>query len=147
MGHRLMGLVDSQVGDIMDAIATALEDLPQIEQSVGRMNLNPTPPCIDVYPGDPFDSMDEAGFKPSGAYFFTVRARVDTADHEAGQDVLIAWMDRRNTSGIAALLHGQDIDGTGSVEVQQTTGFRRYADTADVLLGFECRLRVIPSDN
>ena len=39
---------------------------------------NPTPPSIDIYPGDPFQS--GAGFRDGDTEFWTVRARDTTAD-------------------------------------------------------------------
>lgn len=135
--------------NIMDELALILEDLPQIEQSVGRLNENPTPPCIDIYPGDPFDSQDEAGFQQAdGSYVFTVRGRVNTADHEAGQDTLLGWMDFLSSSSVDALLEDdQSLNGyASSVVVQACSGFRHYIDAngQQAHLGCEWRVKVLP---
>lgn len=134
---------------IMDQLAAKLADLPDLEQVVGRLNLDPTPPCIDIYPGDPFDNLDATGFADrNGAYVFTVRARVSTADHVAGQDVLLSWMDADSDTGVAALLEDdQTLNGyAGSVDVESMSGFRHYVDVAGqhAYLGCEWRVRVLP---
>ena len=52
----------------------------------------PTPPAIDVYPGNPFQT--GAGFGPGhNRVFLTVRARAGMADPAAGQTDLLRLLD------------------------------------------------------
>ncbi len=91
----------SSVAEMMTSLATGIQThlcastnpvIPELQVN-GRQNPNPTPPCIDVYPGtEPFT--ESIGFGPDQrAYNFTVRARVETVDNPAGQDLLLAMMD------------------------------------------------------
>ena len=87
------------IADVMGALATQIETRlgtadPALEHLTanGFLNFNPTPPHVDVYPADPF--VDRLTFgKGNIQYFLTVRARVSTADHEAGQGLLLSMMD------------------------------------------------------
>ena len=56
------------------------------------LNQNPTPPSIDIYPADPFQT--GSGFEDDTEVFFTIRARTTTADQEAGQKALLRMLDR-----------------------------------------------------
>ena len=71
----------------MDALAaqidTTLGAVIKNLQVDGRLVPNPTPPCIDIYPGDPF--IERIAFSGEYAGYFTVRVRVSTADQEAGK--------------------------------------------------------------
>jgi hypothetical protein len=91
------------------------------------MNLNPTPPSIDVYPGDPFVDDAGAGFTDlDGSVYFTVRARVSTADSYAGQELLLAFMDSGGPLSVQAALAADDtLNGLASqVVVEGPTGTR-----------------------
>ena len=67
--------------------------------------LNPTPPpCIDVYPADPFSTAIAYGAVRERDVFFTVRARVVPADIDATFQLLYQLMDpRADTSVLAAI--------------------------------------------
>jgi hypothetical protein len=122
------------------AIATALEPLAdEIEglQIVAGMNVNPTPPSLDVYPGDPFQT--GAGFGAAQSQvFFTVRARVSTADQAAGQARLLRLLDPTDEASVEAAL-----EDVAVVVPEGVSGFREYLqDTATNgrLLGCEWRV-------
>ena len=109
--------------------------------------LNPTPPCIDIYPADPFAERNAYG-PTSWDVVFTVRARVSTADHEGGQLLLLELMDpRSDLSVMAALLTDQTLNGTvNDSEVSVPGGFSLYQDggpTEARWLGCEWRLRMV----
>ncbi len=117
-------------------------------QVIARRSFNPTPPSIDMYPADPFRETTLAGFgNISGGYLFTVRARVTTADYEAGQDVLLDLMDDESAHCVAdILLDDQTLGGTvSSIDVEGPTGFSLYADPSGegALLGVEWHLTVV----
>ena len=96
----------------MDAVATGVRTqlcgtvapvIPELQVD-NRQNPNPSPPSIDVYPGtEPFT--EQIGFgSGQRAYFFTVRARVQTSDNEAGQDLLLAMMDDADPKSVETAL-------------------------------------------
>lgn len=142
------------LGDLLDEIAEILLGIvgPQIQdvevQVTGRRNFNPTPPSIDIYPGDPFkETPDTAGFQETGGdLYLTVRARVSTVDHVGGQDTLLRLMDDEDAIGIAAALEeDQTLNGLAtSVYVQGNTGYLLYVEgDGSPLLGCEWRVRVL----
>ena len=70
------------LADAQAEIAAALQPLTVLVEGLqvyGYMNTNPTPPSLDVFPGDPFQT--GAGFGVGESQlFFTIRGRVSTAD-------------------------------------------------------------------
>lgn len=87
------------ITEIRAAIADQLEDAftgADWDIQVGaKMIGNPTPPTVDVYPGDPTrdDTTLAGGFAGTDAdagdaIWINVRARVSMADTDAGQDIL-----------------------------------------------------------
>jgi hypothetical protein len=140
-----MPVAVSSLVEIVEGLATALEPLtvgtPDL-QVYPYLNINPTPPSIDVYPGDPFGN----GIN-DGLIYFTVRARVSTADAEDGQRLLLELLEPG--SGVeAALTTDQTLGGlvqTLSIVPEGVSGIRQYlADTptGGSLLGCEWRLQV-----
>jgi hypothetical protein len=126
--------------ELWDAIAAALVPLgAEIDglQVLGRgmLNPNPTPPSLDVYPGDPFLTGAGMGVGQSRAYF-TIRARVGTADSEAGQRLLVRLLDPQDPASVEAAV--QDV---AVVVPDGTSGFREYdAGEGNRLLGAEWRV-------
>ena len=110
----------AQLTEIMDALAAQIQNQlcsgtadPLIEnlQVHGRMNPNPSPPAVDVYPADPFQEPFTFG-GGNNIMFFTVRARVSVADQDAGQDLLLSLMDpKEETSMIQAILSDRTLGG------------------------------------
>lgn len=139
----------------MDELAATLEAVvgPAVAETefqvVGRLNPNPTPPSIDIYPGDPFRDTTTAGFQETGGeLLFTVRARVTTIDNTAGQNLLLRLMDDADDISIAGtLMDDQTLNGlASSVYVEGNTGYTRYLDggaDSGGLLGCEWRVRVL----
>lgn len=86
----LRGILDEMTSAVDDALA-GLDVTVQVDRG---MVLNPSPPTIDIYVTDPARDFQSSGFGDvAGAYAITVRARVTTADNDAGQDLLISFMD------------------------------------------------------
>lgn len=103
---RLVDLLD-EMADAVRAVMDASDLAVQVEP---RMIINPTPPTIDMWPANlPRDeelaSFGETAADMAGAKVFTVRARIGTADADAGQDFLLAVMDEEDELSIAAALH------------------------------------------
>lgn len=142
----------SSLLEVVEAMAEALEPvktaIPEL-QVHPYLNPNPTPPSIDIYPGDPFFQTG-SGFDDDAEVFFTVRARTTTADHTAGQQALLRMLDRRAAESVQAALEAdQTLGGTAqSVDVmpEGVSGYREYLEDTNVngrLIGCEWRVRVI----
>jgi hypothetical protein len=89
-------------------------------QVVGRLNPDPTPPSIDIFPpfADQARDQDSAGFGDVvGRVILTVRVRVTTVDHDAGQNLLLRFMDEEDDlSLVHAIMDDQTLNGlAGSV--------------------------------
>ena len=143
----MSGLVE--IMDAMEAkITAAVASAPWPIQVRGRQLLVPTPPSIDMYPGQPTREDTFAAFGDlMGALVFTVRARVISADNEAGQELLLSFMDDEHDLCIAAALEvDQTLNGlVASVDVNALTGFIPYVDvdSAGQLLGCEWQVLVV----
>lgn len=143
------------LGTVMDALASQIENYyggtaPVLTdlQVDGRLVPNPTPPAVDVYPGDPFQESFAYG-KGNVEMFFTVRARVSTADNEGGQDLLLSLMDPNSaTSMLQAILSNRTLGGLVErvATVEGPTAYGLYRDSVGEgnLLGCQWRVRVIP---
>lgn len=127
----------AQLMDAMaDQIRGVLDDVTDIAVQVEpRWVVNPTPPCIDIYPADPSSDQELRAFMDlMGEPLFTVRARVDMADTFAGQDLLLAFMDETDPLSIAAALADGDLDGLAqSVSVRSRSGYVLVREGGDFL--------------
>ena len=88
-----------QINDELCGTANPVIENLQVED---RRHPNPTPPAIDVYPGSPWTEV--IGYGNARQYWFNVRARVGTADNEAGQDLLFAMMDNSTVESVEAAI-------------------------------------------
>lgn len=149
----LAGLIDI-VDEMADQIRAALAQVTDVDVQVEpRMVLNPTPPTIDIYPGDSprdretasFDNTDDEG------YFITVRARVSTADNEAGQNLLLAFIDPTDSLSVGQALYDEPtLNGYATdLDVVSQTGYGLFPDPAGegVLLGCQWTVRVLPANS
>lgn len=144
---------DATALEVMAALATQLEAqlsamVPGIQ--IDRLMIrNPTPPCVDVYPGDPFDEQLTFDNGENGAgheQLFTIRARVQAADNEASQELLLGLMDRGAGSVRAAILADTTLAGTvDEAVVEGPSGYTEYVESGGPgrWLGCEWRLRAI----
>lgn len=139
-------LMDQMADTLLAAVGPAVAEVEV--QVTPRRNFNPTPPSVDIYPGDPFrETGDAAGFSEAhGEMIFTVRARVTTADYIGGQDLLLRFMDEYDPISVAALLEeDQTLNGhASSVFVEGNSGYLQYIEgEGEPLLGCEWRVRVL----
>jgi len=107
------------------AIVAALQPLKdQVDglQVYGWQNNAATPPTLDVYPGDPF--LVGTGFGLEKQAFWSVRARVSTADQET-QALLFRFADTDDPASVEAVLYAIDV-GVGTDGF--VTGFRAEID-------------------
>ena len=64
---------------------------------------NPTPPALDIYPGAPFQTGAGFGVGQSQVWF-TIRARVSTADQESAMRLLLRMMDPNDPASVEAAI-------------------------------------------
>jgi len=121
-----------------DQIRTTIDVTDVAVQVEDRMVLNPTPPCIDIWPGDP--SLDPAlsGFgQIAGGELITIRACISTADDRAGQDLLLAFMDDEDPLSVgAALLADPTLNGWAqTLDLVARSGYVRVPVSTGEYLG------------
>lgn len=124
----LIEIMDEMAAQIRDTLDDVTDIAVQVEP---RMVLSPTVPSIDIYPGDIGRDAESAAFDDlSGGYLFTVRARIDTTDHAAGQDLLLAFMDDTDALCLAqAIMDDTTLNGlAASVDVTGQTGYVVYPE-------------------
>ncbi len=151
-------MTDATLLEIMDALADQIRDTlagtasPVIDELQVSPRLVITPSAsaeIDIYPRDPFQTQT-AFRQTSRELFFTVRARVSTADHVAGQDLLLLMMDTRAPESVEqAIVGDRDLGGkvawVAMAADDPVSGFTVYADAAGDTnwLGCEWRARIV----
>lgn len=141
----LMEIMDEMAEQIRDWVSLVTDVDIQVEP---RLILNPTPPTIDIYPGDLARDSETAAFEDlDGGYLLTMRARVSTADNTAGQDLLLSFMDDQSTLSLpAALLDDPTLNGyASSLDVRNQTGYVIYPDSGGegALLGCQWTVLVL----
>lgn len=109
----LAQILDEMADTIRPIVASVTDVDVQVEP---RIVLSPTPPTIDMFPSDPSNDQELAAFADDiGGELITVRVRVNTADSDAGQDLLLALMDDEDElSVVAALNDDPTLNGTAS---------------------------------
>lgn len=139
---------------MMDALAAQLQSElcgtanPQVIPNLqvdSRMNPNPTPPSIDVYPGTPFTEAFGFG-QGARRYWFTVRARVSTADNVAGQDLLLAMMDDGTAESVEDAIRNVKTYGDARLgDIEGPSEFGSFSDTGtrEDLLGCTWRVALL----
>ena len=141
-------LLDAMANQIRAAVVAVTDVDVQVEP---RMVGAPTPPTVDMYPGDVSRGTDAAAFGLDGEFLFTVRARVATSDSAAQQDLLLAFMDDVNPLSLAvALTDDPTLGGLAtSVDCVDPTGFVSYPSwvAGETLLGFQFTCRVIRAES
>lgn len=143
---------------ILDRIASTLDEAFRDSeddfeiQVTGRMNFNPTQVSVDMYPGDRVRDPETAAFGDvDGGLIFTIRARVSTADFEAGQDILLRMMDDNDPISVGGILFADPtLDGfVLDSTIEGPSGYTRYPDpsNAGAYLGCQWRFTVMPGDS
>lgn len=137
-------LIAQALADAVSAVELPAD--PGLELQIATMRqLDATPPVVDIFEGDP--AQDDAAFGDSRQTFWTVRARVSSADADASQAVLRSLMEPRGATSVREALIGMDTDGIADgFSVQGPTGQRIYANPevnpTGALLGCEWRVVV-----
>jgi hypothetical protein len=144
-------LIVDILDQIVDTLETAFATVDDIDVQVWpRRVLDPTSPCVDMYPGDPTRTAEGAGMGDvAGALVLTLRARVNTADQDHGQELLLAMMDEEDPLSVANALHAdQTLNGTvSSLRVEGPFGHVLYEDPGrnGALLGIDWRVTILRS--
>ena len=140
--------------DLLDAMATAIRTalaaVTDVDVQVEpRMVGAPTPPTIDMYPGDVSRGTEAEAFGLRGEFLFTVRARVATSDDMAQQDLLLAFMDDVNPLSLqAALTDDVTLGGLAdSLDCVDPTGYVLYPFADELLVGFQFTCRVMRANS
>jgi hypothetical protein len=123
--------------EVVDALLPLQQELPELNVYAGYVE-NPTPPCIDVYPGTPFQEGAGMGVA-SKRIFFTVRARVGTGDPSSAQALLLRLLDPADVASVEAAL----LEADAVVAEDGVIGFTQYADdsgAAERMIGSEWRI-------
>jgi hypothetical protein len=139
---------------IVQALADAITDGVAAQDLAGEalqvwpfLILNPTPPCVDIYPADPFSEQQAYGPLKERDAWFTVRARVVPADFDASQQLLLQLMDWRSDTSVAAAILTDPTLGGIVEDVLPTgpTGIIVYTPIQNegYLVGCEWRTRVL----
>ncbi len=138
--------MDEMADQIRSALAAVTDVDVQVEP---RLVLNPTPPTIDIHPGDVGQDLASAAFGDEGGILLTVRARVTTADHDAGQDLLLAFMEEEGDLSVGqALYDDPTLNGNADdLTIQNLTGYVLFPDPGGdgALLGCQWTVLVLPS--
>lgn len=130
----MSGLVD--VLDEMQAVLEMAYSTGDLDVQVERrFVLNPNPPCIDLYPGDPLRDESTATFDDelgNPGYFITVRARIATGAYDETYDWLLETMDEESDLCLPlALLEDQTLNGHAmDIDVRNASGLRAYEDVS-----------------
>ena len=122
------------------ALAPLATQIPGLQIYAGFLQ-NPSPPCIDMYPGEPFQEGAGFGTRDKRTYW-TVRARVQTTDMDAANQTLLRFLDPSDTASVEAALA---VNQLATVDSNQGTvsGFRKYADDNGTdMVGCEWRVGV-----
>ena len=114
-------------------------------QVYGRIVTRPSTPTIDMFLADPPSDPETAAFNDIlGGDLITVRARVDTNDHESNQDVLIDLMDQYSDLSVAAaIMDDPTLGGLANLDIRGNTGMREYLALSGELLAMGAEWTVL----
>jgi hypothetical protein len=138
----MMTALADQIQEELCGTANPVIEGLQVED---RLHPNPTPPAIDIYPSTPFSEVVAYGARRQ--YWFTVRARVSTADNEGGQDMLLAMMDADEAESVETAIRSvKTYAGAQLGDVEGPTEFGVFLDVGGNgnLLGCTWRVALIP---
>jgi hypothetical protein len=144
-----MATLAALLSEMADQIRTSIEMVTDIEVQVEPgMVLDPTPPTIDMYPSDLSEDPELAAFGEAfGGELITVRARVTTADNDAGQNLLLGFMDDEDELSIVqALDTDRTLNGLAStMDVRARSGYTLFPSASGdgVYLGFTLNVVVV----
>lgn len=129
----MSGLVEV-LDEMQSVIETAYSGGDLDIQVARRFMLTPTPPCIDLYPGDPSREDSTANFDDelgNPGYLITVRTRIATGDYDAAYDWLLETMDDESDLCLPLLFVDESLNGHAmQVDIRNASGLRAYEDVS-----------------
>lgn len=106
---QILGALASQLQTTLAGTADPAIDGLQVNP---RLVWNATPPAIDMYPADPFQSGIAFGVG-NNEIRFIVRAMVNTPDQDSSQDLLLLMMSPHGPASVAtAIMSDTTLGGT-----------------------------------
>ncbi len=142
-----MATITSVMGAIQDALENAYTGLDIPIQVFAGNNQRHDPPSIDFWPGDQVGTEESQGFGAvqGDEVVFTLRAFVNAADPDAGQDLLVQFIDDEEDLCIAhPLMDDPTLGGVASsVNVDPPSGYLRLDHEGGTLLGVQWRVVVM----
>lgn len=120
-------ILEELAAQIRDTLAGVTDVDVQVE--AGWLG-TPSPPAIDIYPSDPSNDPELAAFgEELGGELITIRARVSTADRDAGQSLLLGFMDDEHELSIVNAIDDPTLNGlAASIAFRARTGYREFPD-------------------
>ena len=149
----------SSLREILEAAADQIRDTMEADadwdiQVEPTMVLNPTPPAIDMYPGDPSTPSGIGGHGAAyedinDGFSLNIRARVSPNDNIANQDVLFDLLDPESDISLVQTLYDDPSLGgyAADINLTQTSGFVLVPkiDGSGVHIGVIWTFLVIPA--
>ena len=135
MGGRVK-LADA-VDEMVTALSTVADAIPGL-QVYRYPTPTPTPPAIDIYPDTPFQ--EGAGFGVSEKLVhWVIRARVNAADPQSANDLLLRLLDTEDVASVEAALADVAVVGNDGT----VSGFTVFTDDrAGDMLGCQWRVEM-----
>jgi hypothetical protein len=119
------------LAELANQIRDTIDDVTDVDVQVepGWL-LAPSPPAIDIYPADPSNEPELAAFgEQMGGELITVRARVSAADIDAGQSLLLGFMDDEHELSIVNAITDPTLNGLAdTLAFRGRSGYREFPD-------------------
>jgi hypothetical protein len=141
-------LLDAMADQIREAVVLVTDIDIQVEP---YWIADPSPPTIDMYPGDVARGTEAQAFGTDGEFLFTVRVRVPANDPVENQATLNALMDDVDPLSVAAALEDEPTLGglamSLDIDAATVTGLTLYQYGSESLPGRQFTCRVIRGDS
>ena len=108
---------------LADQVADVLNDVTI--QVAPMLVWQPTPPCIDIYPADPFQEQQGFGVGRDTVYL-SVRGRVNTPDHDGAQELLLSLMDPKAATSVQQAIESDQTLGGAVTQAMISEGPTNY---------------------
>lgn len=145
-----MATLAAILDQMADQVRGVLDDVTDVKVQVEpRMVLNPSEQAtVDMYPGDPSTNQEIAAMGDLiGAELVTVRARLNTPDDVASQDLLLALMDDEDDLSLVLALNDEpSFNGlVSTMDIASRSGYTLFpsAQGDGVYLGFTLNVVVV----
>jgi hypothetical protein len=113
--------------DVQTALADQIRDelADDTIQVANMLVWNPTPPAIDIYPAETFQAQERFGIG-NDTVFLSVRARVNTPDHDGAQELLLSLMDPKAATSLQQAILADDTLGGAVSQAMVEDGPSNY---------------------